>query len=640
MADPPTGVNAGTVQRFEEKPAIASRRAAPASEAGVEREDGGHAGADRNRSFHRMIRDSVLALIRPRAAQFPVRRFDDPRAPRSAGTWPRDAKARHPDDALHEHQERLRMIIDTAADGIVTAYETGKILEFNAAAVRLFGYPVADAIGRNVRILMGPSNAGWHDTFIAKYLRTGKATIIGAGRELEARRRDGSTFPIHLTISHLALDGGHLFTAIIRDITDRRRAEDALRRSEQMLRGLLDSSPARVALLDPDGTVCYVNEAWRRFGRETGDPDPDRDLGSNYFDVCEYNLGDGAKMIAAGLRSLLKGDRDSLDSTYARRLPGQNRWYRLVARPVSDVPGIGAMVMHIDITDMILTERALAAAKEEAEAANRAKSEFLSSMSHELRTPLNAILGFGQLLQFNPEEPLSEAQHEYVGDILSGGQHLLELVNGVLDLAKVETGRIPISITTLPVAGVFAECMNLTRTIAARRGIDLIDRTHESALPPIRADRMRFKQVLLNLLSNAIKYNRENGTVTFDCAATSGGMLRVKVSDQGPGIPEDQHNRLFEPFVRLDAEHTDAEGTGIGLTITHLLVAMMGGEMGFDTVVGEGSTFWVELPLAPEGGGATVPRERAEGRARRNRPHVYPAAPGLTSTNRVMSKTS
>ena len=127
--------------------------------------------------------------------------------------------------------------------------------------MRLFGYLVADAIGRNVRILMSPSNAGWHDTFIAKYLRTGEASIIGAGRELEAKRRDGSTFPIHLSISHLALDGGHLFTAIIRDITDRRRAENALRRSEQMLRGLLDSSPARVALLDPDGTVCYVNEA-------------------------------------------------------------------------------------------------------------------------------------------------------------------------------------------------------------------------------------------------------------------------------------------------------------------------------------------------------------------------------------------
>ena len=613
MADHSTGVNAGTVQRFEEKPAIASRPAAPANEAGVERGNGGHAGGVRNRSLRRMIRDSVLALIRPRTAKFPVRRFDDPLAPRSAGTGPRDAQGRHPDDALHEHQERLRMIVDTAADGIVTADETGKILEFNAAAVRLFGYPVADAIGRNVRILMSPSDAGWHDTFIAKYLRTGKASIIGAGRELEAKRRDGSTFPIHLTTSHLALDGGHLFTAIIRDITDRRRAEDALRRSEQMLRGLLDSSPARVALLDPDGTVCYVNEAWRRFGKKNGDTDPDRDLGSNYFDICENTLGDGAKMIAAGLRSLLKGDRDSLDSTYARRLPGQNRWYRLVARPVPDVPGVGAMVMHIDITDMVLTERALAAAKEEAEAASRAKSEFLSSMSHELRTPLNAILGFGQLLQFNPEETLSETQHEYVADILSSGQHLLELVNGVLDLAKVETGRIPISITTLPVAGVFAECMNLTRTIAARSGIDLIDKTQEGALPPIRADRMRFKQVLLNLLSNAVKYNRERGTVTFDCAATAGGMLRVKVSDQGPGIPADQHDRLFEPFVRLDAEHTVAEGTGIGLTITHLLVAMMGGEMGFDTVVGEGSTFWVELPLAPEGGGATVPRERAEG---------------------------
>ena len=139
MADHSTGVNAGTVQRFEEKPVLASRPAAPANEAGVEGGNVGHAGGVRNRSLRRMIRDSVLALIRPRTGKFPVRRFGDPLAPRSAETGPRDAQGRHPDDALHEHQERLRMIVDTAADGIVPADETGKVLEFNAAAVRLFG---------------------------------------------------------------------------------------------------------------------------------------------------------------------------------------------------------------------------------------------------------------------------------------------------------------------------------------------------------------------------------------------------------------------------------------------------------------------------------------------------------------------
>ena len=243
-------------------------------------------------------------------------------------------------------------------------------------------------------------------------------------------------------------------------------------------------------------------------------------------------------------------------------------------------------------------------AKEEAEKANQAKSEFLSSMSHELRTPLNAILGFAQLMENNPKHPLDESGKEGIKQILKGGDHLLTLIDDVLNLAQIESGQLSLSLEATDPADVFEECLALTRTLAEKRSIEVIDRTLNTEIPPVMVDSTRFRQVLLNLLSNAVKYNHEGGSVILKAKETAQGMLCVSVTDTGPGIPKEKQDQLFHPFSRLGLEASDIQGTGIGLTITKQIVELMKGRIHFESAFGKGSTFSVEVPLA-EG----VPRE-------------------------------
>ena len=235
---------------------------------------------------------------------------------------------------------------------------------------------------------------------------------------------------------------------------------------------------------------------------------------------------------------------------------------------------------------------------EKLEIASRSKSDFLSSMSHELRTPMNAILGFAQLLELNSNEPLTKNQTRCVNQILKGGRHLLELINDVLDLTKIEEGIVNLSIEDVKVASVLDECFALVETIASARGIKVHINTSCKTTASVRADRTRFKQSLLNLLSNAVKYNIENGKITLDCFETTEGMLRISVTDTGMGIANDLLAELYEPFNRLNAEKSDIEGTGIGLTITKKLIERMHGHIGVESQLSAGSTFWVELPLA------------------------------------------
>ena len=247
-----------------------------------------------------------------------------------------------------------------------------------------------------------------------------------------------------------------------------------------------------------------------------------------------------------------------------------------------------------------ITLEALRIAKNEAEQANRAKSIFLSSMSHELRTPMNAILGFSQLLKVEPDICKSEKHSASMDHILSAGTHLLHLIDQVLELNQIETGKLSINIEDVALFSLVRECMDLITPIAEKRGITLMT---EMPLPngQLRADRTRLKQVLLNLLTNAIKYNSDKGAVTISCKIAQNDRLRIEVADTGIGIPADKHDEVFSPFARLGVESSNIEGTGIGLTISKQLIGLMDGKIDFTSTLDVGTVFWVELPFINEG---------------------------------------
>jgi CheY-like chemotaxis protein len=227
-------------------------------------------------------------------------------------------------------------------------------------------------------------------------------------------------------------------------------------------------------------------------------------------------------------------------------------------------------------------------------------------MSHELRTPLNAILGFAQLLQRDKKEPLSSRHRERVDQILKGGEHLLRLIDDILDLSRIEAGGISISTEPVGVGDVLEEARRTLEPIAVRQGIRLAVEPLPGALPMVSADRTRFVQILMNFGSNAIKYNRPQGTVSFVVSAPSVAAVRITVRDTGMGIPAEKQDKLFQPFQRAGQETGPIEGTGIGLVITKRLAELMHGRVGFASVSGEGSTFWVDLPVHESTASATA----------------------------------
>jgi len=251
-----------------------------------------------------------------------------------------------------------------------------------------------------------------------------------------------------------------------------------------------------------------------------------------------------------------------------------------------------------DITTQKRIQAALERAKLDAETANRAKTEFLSSMSHELRTPMNAVLGYAQLLLQNKKEPISTRQQRQINQILKSGQHLLNLINDILDLSRIESGRVELALKDLELEKIINECLSLVEAMATRNHITIQNQTRHKPALTVHCDDVRLKQALVNLLSNAIKFNRPGGRVIIDQEKRRDGAVRISITDTGNGIPASRHRELFEPFSRLDATQRGIEGTGIGLAISKQLIERMGGRVGFTSESGVGSTFWIEVPSA------------------------------------------
>ena len=242
-------------------------------------------------------------------------------------------------------------------------------------------------------------------------------------------------------------------------------------------------------------------------------------------------------------------------------------------------------------------EEKLRTALDASQSANKAKNKFLSSMSHELRTPLNAVVGFAQVLESNGGS-LDERNRRAVQQILKGGEHLLVLINELLDLASIEAGQVKIEVTSIHPAQVVEQSLQMAVSMAAKYDVEIDKATNVQDMPEIRVDAMRFKQVLLNLLSNAVKYNQSGGRVSLSCEQRENGMIRFSITDTGEGIPAEKHEHLFSPFDRLGRENLTVEGTGIGLALTRELVSLMDGQIGLESEVGKGSTFWVEFPIS------------------------------------------
>lgn len=378
----------------------------------------------------------------------------------------------------------------------------------------------------------------------------------------------------------------------VQDITERIEAETRLRESEERFAFAVEG--AGDGIWDWDmrtGAMPLSGHYEAMLGYQKGDLEPTINAWIN--SVHPEDL----PRVQQNLESYLTGKLDSY--VVELRLHCMDDSYKwvlcrgtVVARDRDGKP-VRMIGIHSDITERKIVEQALVQASEEANRANQAKSEFLSSMSHELRTPMNAILGFGQLLEY--DEGLNAEQHDNIKEILHAGEHLLQLINEVLDLSKIESGRIDLSLEPVDISSILDETLSLVTTIAERKNIIISHSNIQGAV--VRADRTRLKQTLLNLLTNAIKYNRPNGTVHVDVRKSGTDMMQIRVADTGHGIPAARLHELFQPFNRLGAENSGIEGSGIGLTITRRIVEMMGGKVGVDSEEGVGSTFWIELPL-------------------------------------------
>lgn len=392
----------------------------------------------------------------------------------------------------------------------------------------------------------------------------------------------------------------HYVAGVNYNISQLKQTEQALRASEARYSRIIAGTHDGVWDWNIEtGKITFSDIVWEQIGFSSAEV---RELGLTNIADWESRMseGDVLRYKDALRRHIL--ERVPFDLEYqVRAKDGTQKWVRARAQATYNDDGRAIKISgsNMDITELKNTQLAVVQAKIAAEKANQAKSEFLSSMSHELRTPLNAILGYVQLFDYDTN--LTPEQCDNLAEVKRAGGHLLNLINEVLDLSKIEAGRMAVSLEPVHLTPLLEECLRLVAPLALERNVTVeLDSLSDTCLP-VFADNTRLKQALINLISNAVKYNVDNGKVLISIANGANQTLRIRVKDTGRGIPEDRQAEVFEPFNRLNAEFGAVEGSGVGLVITKRLVEMMNGALGFESTPDEGSCFWIDLPLAGEG---------------------------------------
>ena len=511
--------------------------------------------------------------------------------------------------------ERQRRVFGAAPVSIVisTLGESG-ILEANAAACERYGFSRDEMIGRSwpqLGVGLAPSE---------RARLTQALERDGAVRDFETRVsvRSGELRDVLMNADHIEFGGRDCMMTIATDITERKRMEHALRESEARLSGIVETAMDAIVTIDTQQRIVVFNRAAAQMFRIAaaqvlGGPldrfIPPRLRAVHRDHLVAYaasgesprRMGEARRL--SGLRA--DGEEFPIAASISRSGEGEHLLMTVVAR---------------DTTTELESERARQA-RLDAEAASRAKTDFLSRMSHELRTPLNAVLGFSQLLQSDPQAQLSERQQAQVESIRQAGCQLLALINDVLDVSRIEAGRLQMDARSVDLGGILDEVHGLLREQAERHGV-VLDAAYRKQ-PPVRVwgDPVRVRQVLLNVVGNAVKYNRPGGVVRIESAVLA-TAVQVQVADTGLGMTRDQLDHLYEPFNRLGRERGGIEGTGIGMALSRQLLELMNGAIAVESKAGHGTTVRVTLPLPLAG---ALPERPAAAVARRDESHGEPA---------------
>ncbi len=522
-------------------------------------------------------------------------------------------EARHAEKELADTRRTLASLVESSDDAILSTTLDGIITSWNRGAERIFGYASHEVIGQPLSLLYLPENR--NETEILRRIRAGERVDH---YETVRRHKTGQVISVSLTISPIRDEAGQVIGAskIARDITETRRLREQEQQAsaETRFRKLLEAAPDAILEVDGQGQIVLLNQtAEKMFGYSRAEL-----LGLNVDHLVPAAMRTGHHRHRASYtdhpQTRPMGTGLELN---AQRKDGTLFPVEISLSPNWTEQGLRVIAIVRDISERKQAEDRLRSVREqytaelaaknaqletrnlEVERANRLKSEFLASMSHELRTPLHTMIGFSELLAEESEGPLNPKQKRFLGHILQDARHLLELINEVLDLSKIESGRLELQREAFAFAACVEEALSALRHQSEAKNIRLENKNAFHGL--VHADRLRVKEILYNLLSNAIKFTPDGGAVWVEAMAQD-DLLEVAVCDTGIGIPASEHSAIFEKFYQVgDTTRGVREGTGLGLSITQKLVELHGGTIRLESQPGQGSRFAFTLPLTNAG---------------------------------------